>query len=900
MQFRSVKAYRGPNLWGSVTMIEASLDHGDLPHTLSNQLPGLTDCLLAWLPGLDSNPTGKAADAHFATRLRQGVHIAHVLERVALEVQTLAGTPLPFSRTADGDEPGVTKILFQYEEEEIGKAVAHLALELLNAAVSGTAYDAAAAIDKLRSHNQEISLGPSTRAIVQACVDWGAPYKRLNSGSLVRLGYAAKQRRIIAAETDRTPAVAELIAQNKELTRELLSAVGVPVPQGRPVNSAEDAWAAAEEIGVPVVVKPQFGNHGRGVSTNLWTKAQVMAAYDDAVPETASRSIIVERYAVGGDFRLLVVGDRLVAAAHREPPFVIGDGKNSIRNLVEVINRDPRRSDDHATALTKIRLCEIAEAVVAEQGYTFDSIVSEGVKVLIRNNANLSVGGTAADVTQLVHPEVAARAVEAANMIGLDVAGIDVIVQSISRPLEEQGGVILEVNAGPGLRMHLAPSSGKPQPVGEAIAELLFPDGEDGRIPIVAVTGVNGKTTTTRFIAHILRTTGKRVGLTCTDGIYLDDRRIDTGDCSGPASANMILGNPMVEAAVLETARGGILRAGLGFDRCDIAVVTNIGDGDHLGLNGIETLDQLAQVKRVIVENVAETGYAVLKADDPYTAEMASYCPGRVIFFERSGDHPWIVRHRSVGGRTVFVRQNTIMLAEGDVEIPLVALANVPLTHGGRIGFQVENALASAAAAWGLGIPRDQIRTGLETFDGDIDKSPGRFNLLEISGATVIVDYGHNPSAIEAIIDAIDQFPHARRTVVFTAAGDRRDCDIIRQGEQLAEAFDRVILFEDHYTRGRTEGEIMRLIRQGLAVGSRTNDVVEVKGAINAIEAALRTINPGDLLLVQADEVDETIDFIKRYLAADPTSREIVLMQALNATGVSVAMPVMAAVPTVD
>lgn len=882
MEFRAVKTFRGPNAWGQHTVIEAILDYSDLPETLSNQLPGLADRLLEWLPNLQTHRCARCADVTFEERLHQGIHIAHVAERVAVELQFQAGVPMGFSRTADGDVPGTSRVIFEFIEEEIGRAAAHAALEVLNAAISGTALDVNAITEKLREENQEVSLGPSTKSIVDAAVRRDVPFKRMTSGSLVQLGWGNKQRRIWTAETDRTSAMAESIAQNKELTRALLAAVGVPVPLGRAVKDAEDAWATAQEVGLPVVVKPQYGNHGRGVTTNLWTKAEVMAAYEDALPETSTKSIIVERYAVGSDHRLLVIGDKLIAAALREPPFVIGDGKRTIRQLVEIINKDPRRSDDHATVLTRIRLCEIAEAVVASQNYTFDSVPAEGVKVFIRNNANLSVGGTAADVTERVHPEVAARAVEAAQMIGLDIAGIDVIAQDISRPLEEQGGVILEVNAGPGLRMHLAPSGGKPQPVGEAIAAMLFPDGENGRIPVVTVTGVNGKTTTTRFIAHLLRVTGKKVGHTCTDGIYLDDRRIDTGDCSGPASAQMILGNPVVEAAVLETARGGILRTGLGFDRCDVAVVTNIGEGDHLGIGGIETLEQLARIKRVIVENVSTKGYAVLKADDPYTVAMAEHCPGSIIFFCQNSEDAVIVQHRAEGGRAVIVRQGTIMLAEGEVEIPLAALANVPLTHGGRVGFQIENALASAAAAWGLGVSRDLIRLGLETFGCDLDQSPGRFNLLEIGGATVIVDYGHNPSALDALIEAIDQFPPSRRTVVYTAAGDRRDCDMIRQGEQIGDAFDRIILYEDHYIRGRNSGDIMRLIRQGAENGSRVTEFVEIKGAIKAVETALRSVQSGDLLLVQADEVDETVDFIRRYLAADPTSREIVLAEALK------------------
>jgi cyanophycin synthetase len=410
---------------------------------------------------------------------------------------------------------------------------------------------------------------------------------------------------------------------------------------------------------------------------------------------------------------------------------------------------------------------------------------------------------------------------------------------------------------------------------------MLFPEGQNGRIPVIAVTGVNGKTTTTRFISHIFRSLGRHVGMTCTDGIFVDGRRIDTGDCSGPQSAQAILLNPAVEVAVLETARGGILRAGLGFDRCDVAVVTNIGEGDHLGLQDIETLEKLAQVKRCIVDVVAPTGAAVLKADDPLVAAMAPKCKGSVIFFALRGDHPVIVEHRANGGRAIFVRHDTIIVAEGEVEIPLVALSHVPLTHGGRIGFQVENALASAAAAWSLGVPRDLIRLGLESFSPDMDKVPGRFNLLEIGGATVIVDYGHNPSALTALIEAIEQFPHSRRSAVYTAAGDRRDCDMVRQGVLLGDHFDHVILYEDHYIRGRAEGEIMGLMQQGLASGQRVRQIEEVRGALKAVETALRNVQPGELLLVQADVIDETVDFIKQYLACDATGHEIDMIRAL-------------------
>jgi len=880
MDFRKVLALRGPNIWANFPVLEAWVDLQQLHGVMSDQLPGLNERLASWLPSLAEHRCSTGQRGGFLKRLASGTSLGHVLEHVTLELQSLAGTPVSFGRARETSQSGVVRVVVEYREEELARACLKTAHELVLAAVEDRPFDVAAEMKRLEDLAHDVCLGPSTGSIVRAAEARGIPVRRLNTGSLVQLGTGARQRRILTAETDRTGAIAESIAQDKELTRTLLRQVGVPVPSGRPVTDAEDAWEAAQEIGVPVVVKPQYGNQGRGVITNLSTKAQVLAAFANAREEGSC--IMVEKFAPGADYRLLVIGNKLVAAARREPAHVIGDAQHTIRQLVDEVNRDPRRSDDHATVLTKIKLDQIALDVLAEQGFTPDSVPPAGMRVIIRRNANLSTGGTAADVTDLVHPDVAARAVEAAQVIGLDIAGVDIVATDISRPLETQGGVIVEVNAGPGLRMHLQPSSGKPRPVGEAIIESLFPGQETGRIPVVAVTGVNGKTTTTRFIAHILRSLGRKVGMTCTDGIFVDDRRIEVGDCSGPLSAQAILMNPSVEAAVLETARGGILRAGLGFDRCDVAVVTNIGEGDHLGLSDIETLDKLAAVKRTIVDAVAAEGTAVLKANDPLVAAMADDCRGSVIFFALRADDPVIVTHRRKGGRAIFVRHDTVILAEGAVEIPLVALGNVPLTHGGRIAFQVENALASAAAAWALGIPRDLIRAGLESFAADSSKVPGRFNLLEVAGATVIVDYGHNISALSALIEAIEQFPQARRTIVYSAAGDRRDCDMIRQGELLGDAFDRVILYEDHYLRGRDEGEIMRLFRSGLETGQRVADVQEFRGNIKAIESALQHVRAGELLVLQADMIDETMEFLAKYLTVEGTGHEIDLVDALE------------------
>jgi len=879
MQVRKVQTLRGPNIWANFPVLEAWVDLGALKDSPSDTLPGFNDRLKAFLPSMIEHRCSEGQRGGFFERLRRGTYMGHILEHVVLELQTLAGSDCGFGRTRESNEEGVYKVAIEYQDEALCRAALEAGRELCLAAVNDQPFDMAATVKRLRSLYENSRLGPSTGAIVNAATQRGIPTLRLNEGSLIQFGWGSKQRRILASETDRTTAMAETIAQDKNLTRSLLQSIGVPVPEGRHVESAADAWEAATEIGLPVVVKPRYGNQGRGVATNLRTQEQVLTAYAAAREE--SSNIIVEKHASGGDFRLLIVGDKLVAASQRQPAHIMGDGQRTVQALVDEVNGDQRRGEDHATCLSKIPLDTISLQVLAEQGYTLDSIPPAGQQVLIRRNANLSTGGTAADVTDFVHPEIAARAIEAARMVGLDVAGVDVVCENIGRPLEQQGGVIVEVNAAPGLRMHLQPSTGRARDVGDAIVSTMFPDAQNGRIPVVSVTGVNGKTTTTRLIAHIVRQTGRRVGMTCTEGIYLDDRRLETGDCSGPQSTRKLLMNPSVDAVVAETARGGILRAGLAFDRCDVAVVTNMGEGDHLGLNDIETLDKLARVKRVPVEAVGKEGTAVLNAADMLVTEMAKFCPGKVLFFAIDPQNAVIVKHRAAGGRAIIVRDGSIVLAEADREIPLVSVDRVPLTHGGRIGFQLENALAAVGSAWSLGLSRDAIRAGLESFGSDLNHVPGRFNLLEVNGAAVVVDYGHNASSLMAMLDALKVFPHQNRIAVYTAAGDRRDADMIRQGELLGQAFNRVILYEDHYVRGRNPGEIMQRFREGLSRGRRVQHVEEVFGAVKAIEAALATLQPGDLVLLQADTVDETVDYVRRYLAAHHTAREVSLPEAL-------------------
>ena len=854
MDITRIRALRGPNLWTRQTAMEAIVRCEEAERSLAD-IPGFDARLRARFPMLEP--------------WRRPVHevsLAHVLKRVTLALQAQAGCPVSFCRCTETVEKGTYQVVVEYTEEAVGrKALA--AAERLIAEVRGLSeetIDVDAVVAELRELDEDVRLGPSTGAIVQAAVARGIPYRRLTQGSLVQLGWGSRQRRIWAAEVDGTSAVAESIAQDKDLAKNLLRAAGVPVPLGRPVNSAEDAWAAALDIGLPVVVKPQDGNQGKGVTVNIVARDHLELAYRVA---SEYGQPMVERYLPGSDFRLLVVGDRLVAAARRDPPQVIGDGERTVRELVDIVNADPLRGDGHATSLTKMRIDDIALARLKVQGHTPDTVPARGERVVLRNNANLSTGGTATDVTDDVHPEVAARAVAAARMIGLDICGVDVVCETVLRPLEEQSGGIVEVNAAPGLRMHISPSYGKGRAVGEAVVDHLYASGDDGRIPVVAVTGTNGKTTTARLIAHIMGCSGLRVGMTNTDGVYVNGRQTDSGDCAGPRSARNVLLHPDVDAAVLETARGGILREGLGFDRCQVAVVTNIGAGDHLGLNYITTVEDLAVLKRVIIQNVASQGYGVLNATDPHCVRMAEVCTGKVIMFARDGQHPVLATHRAQGHRAVWVEDGHMVAAEGDERV-LLPLQDMPVTLGGQIGFQVENAMAALAAAWGCGLSWDAIRQGLASFRSDTGSVPGRFNLLNHRGAQVIADYGHNPDAMRALVSAVQAMPGQRRLVVISGAGDRRDEDIREQTQILGEAFDEAILYEDACQRCRASGEVVDLLRQGLEGASRTRRVDTIQGEFLAIDTALARLQPGDLCLILVDQVQEALAHLKERCQA--------------------------------
>ena len=850
MEVSRTRALRGPNLWTRHTAVEAMVRCEGIELDLS-QSPDFESRLRNLFPGLGNlQPTDRKAK----------LSMAHALEACTLHLQIAAGCPVTFSRTTATEEEGVFQVVVQYTEEAVGRLALSWAEKLCSAVQAQSPFDLNQALAELRELDEDVRLGPSTGSIVDAAVIKGIPFRRLTEGSMVQFGWGSKQRRIQAAETDTTSAIAESIAQDKDLTKSLLLAAGVPVPIGRPAKDMEDAWAIAQNIGLPVVVKPLDGNQGKGVTVNITDRELFNQAYD-----TAARygEVLVEKFLPGSDYRLLVVGNKLVAAARREPPLVVGDGVLTVRELVEKVNADPRRGDGHSTSLTKIKFDDIAIGRLKLQDLEPNSVPEKGRRVILRNNANLSTGGSATDVTDDVHAEVAARAVAAAQMVGVDICGVDVVCESVLKPLEEQNGGVVEVNAAPGLRMHISPSFGKGRNVGKAVIDHMFPNGDNGRIPVIAVTGTNGKTTTVRLTAHLLKAHQLRVGMTNTDGVYVNGRQIDDGDCSGPRSARNVLMHPDVDAAVFETARGGLLREGLGFDRCEVAVVTNIGEGDHLGLNYITSVEDLAVLKRVIVQNVAPTGAAVLNAADPMVAKMGDKCSGRVIFFAQNQHHPVLTAHRAKNKKVIYFDGTYIVASKGARVMFRFPVSEIPLTNNGVLGFQVENAMAAIGAAWALGLDAEKIARGLHSFESDANSVPGRFNLFQHNGATVIADYGHNPDAMRALTNAVEAMKPKKSHVVISGAGDRRDEDIRDLTRILGNAFDNVILYQDACQRGREDGEVLRLLQEGLVGATKAKEVQEIHGEFKAIDTALNGLSPGDICLILIDQVEESLAYLK-------------------------------------
>jgi cyanophycin synthetase len=867
MCIRGLRAVRGPNFWRLAPVIACDLSLGKLEDIRSVDIPGFTDRLVGLLPTLREHPCSRGESGGFVERLQEGTHFPHILEHVALELQTLAGSDVSFGRVVESGDPGVWWLIVAYEEEEVGLQSVREAVRLVKSCITGAEVDIQGMVGTLFDLREEVQLGPSTAAIVEEARRRGIPVRRLNSRMLVQLGLGRNLRRIQAAMSDFTSAIAVDIAQDKDDTRRVLENVGLPVPSGSVAESLPEAQRIAREIGYPVLLKPLDSSHGRGVTGRLDADADVARAWPIAVEH--SRRVVVECFAEGRDHRVLVVDGRVVAVAERIAAHVVGDGQRSIRQLIEDSNRDPRRGSGHTKVLTRLPLDARTEEFLATAARTLDCVPTRAETVFLRATANLSTGGTAVDRTDQIHPANVTACEMAAGIVGLDIAGIDVLTTDISVPFRESGAVIIEVNAAPGLRMHTHPAEGMPRNVGGAIVDMLFPVGASATIPVIAVTGTNGKTTTVRLIAHLFRHTGKNVGFTSTDGVYLQDRLVIEGDMTGPFSANIVLSNPSVEVAVLETARGGILRAGLGFDELDVGVVLNVG-ADHLGLGGIRTLEQLADVKSVIPAVVKREGHAVLNADDPLVHGMRERTAGDLVLFSTlpAGESEVMEDHLAVGGIGIRVEEGTFVIRRGRLRIPVVEVREVPLMMGGAARFQQQNILAAIATAYVRGVRYDAIRAGLLSFFPSPAMTPGRLNLLRVRDARVLVDYAHNAEAVRGLLDMAARMPAQRRIGIIGAPGDRRDEDLRAVG-RVAATLDRVVIKEDFDLRERLPGETARLIAEGLRDGGMGDGTISfLPDEIEAVHRTLAELTDGDLLLILADDVKGVLNAVQRHADA--------------------------------
>ncbi|CCH99779.1 MAG: cyanophycin synthetase [Microcystis sp. M49629_WE12] len=869
MKILRTQTLRGPNYWSirRDKLIVMRLDLEDLAEKPSNEIPGFYEGLIDVLPSLVEHYCSPGYRGGFFERVRTGTYMGHIIEHIALELQELAGTPVGFGRTRATSTPGVYNVVFEYVDEQAGRYAGRAAVRLCQSIVDTGTYpqeELAQDLADLRDLCNNAALGPSTETIVKEAQARNIPWLLLSARAMVQLGYGVHQKRIQATLSSFSGILAVELACDKEGTKTILKDGGIPVPRGTVIQYLDELSAAIEEVGgFPIVIKPLDGNHGRGISIDIKNQQEAEEAYDLASAASKTRSVIVERYYKGSDHRILVINGKVAAVAERIPAHVVGDGRSTVEELIEITNQDPNRGDGHANVLTKITIDKTALNVLEKQGYELTSILAHGEIAYLRATANLSTGGIAVDRTDEIHPENVWIAQRVAKLIGLDIAGIDVVTDDIRKPLKEVDGVIVEVNAAPGFRMHVAPSRGLPRNIAAPVIDMLFPPGTPSRVPILAITGTNGKTTTSRLISHICRQTGKVVGFTTTDGVYIDDYLVEKGDNTGPYSASMILKDPTVEIAVLETARGGILRSGLAFNQCDVGVVLNVA-ADHLGIGDIDTIEQMAKVKSVVAEVVSAEGYAVLNADDPLTASMAEKVKGRVAYFSMSPDNPIIHDHIRRGGMAAIYENGYLSILEGEWTLRIEEAVNIPVTMQGMAPFMIANALAACLATFVQGIDIELIRQGVRTFKPSVAQTPGRMNLFDLGHHHALIDYAHNPAGYEAVGGFVGNWSGEKVGVV-GGPGDRRDDDLILLGKLSALMFDRIIVKEDNDTRGRRRGEVADLILRGISQENASLRPEVILDETEALEKALSTVSEGGLVVIFPESVTQAIDLIEKH-----------------------------------
>jgi cyanophycin synthetase len=864
MKIENIQVLRGPNIWSisRKKLIQMRLNLEEMEERPSNTVDGFYERLKDLIPSLYSHRCSPGVPGGFFERVIAGTWMGHVIEHVALEIQTLAGMDTGFGRTRETKTPGTYNVVFAYLEEKVGVFAAESAVKIVQAIIDGTEYDLEKDIQTMREIRENTRLGPSTGSIVEEAISRRIPWIRLNNQSLVQLGYGKNQVRFRATMTEKTSSIAVDIASNKDETKRLLQEQAIPVAKGMTISKTEQVIEAIDRIGFPLVFKPLDGNHGRGISININTTEDAIAAYEFAA--NISRRVIVERYITGYDFRVLVIDNKMVAAALRDPAHIIGDGELNIQELIDKENADPRRGYGHENVLTLIDIDRDTLDLLEKKGYTLETVPEKGEKIFVKSTANLSTGGTSIDVTDHVHPENIFICERISKIIGLDICGIDIMAKNLTEPLTENGGVVLEVNAAPGFRMHIAPSEGLARNVAGHVIDMLYPPGKSARIPIIAITGTNGKTTTTRLIAHIVKNNGLRVGFTTSDGIYVQNNMMLKGDTTGPVSSEFILKDPTVEFAVLETARGGILRSGLGFSRCDIGVITNIQE-DHLGLADIHTLDDLARVKSVVINSVKKDGWAVLNADNKYCVQIGKKADCNVAYFSRDEKNPVIVAHCKKGGIACVCENGFITIMKGDWKIRVQRTILIPLTFGGTVPFMIDNVMAATLATFLHGFKTEDIKMSLETFIPSAAQTPGRMNIFEFKDFRFMIDFAHNPDGYNGIKTFLSHIDSPLKIGIIAGTGDRRDDDIREIGKIAAEMFDYIILRQEKHLRGRTAENILSLLTDGIKSVDVNKRFEVVPKEIDAIKHAMSLAQPGTFITALSDVVDNAIETVQNY-----------------------------------